>query len=131
MHKLYRSTNDVVISGVCAGFAQRYGLDVTLVRVLYGLFTIVSFGSGFALYVASALIIPKAPDDYEPHRQATTSLFSEVSHVWFGLALVIFGASLLFKKLFVWLDANFFMSLLLIFLGVYLIINKRWGRSDE
>ena len=41
--KLYRSTNNKMLSGVCAGFADFIGIDPTIVRVIYAL---VSFFTG-------------------------------------------------------------------------------------
>ena len=35
--KLYRSTNNKMLSGVCAGFADFIGIDPTIVRVIYAL----------------------------------------------------------------------------------------------
>lgn len=42
--------------GVCAGIADACGVDVTLVRVLWVIGTLVGFGSLIAIYFAIALI---------------------------------------------------------------------------
>lgn len=58
MKKLYRSTTDVKLAGVCAGLAEYFELDPTVVRlgtVLISLFS----GVGVIAYVAAALIIPQ------------------------------------------------------------------------
>lgn len=58
MKKLYRSTTDVKLAGVCAGVAEYFELDPTVVRlgtVLISLFS----GVGVIAYVAAALIIPQ------------------------------------------------------------------------
>jgi len=34
MKKLYRSETDIKIAGVCAGLAEVYGLDPTMVRLI-------------------------------------------------------------------------------------------------
>jgi phage shock protein PspC (stress-responsive transcriptional regulator) len=44
------------VFGVCAGIAAYFGLDVTLVRVLFALGTIFGFGSLVLVYLAIALI---------------------------------------------------------------------------
>lgn len=58
MKKLYRSTTDVKLAGVCAGLAEYFELDPTLVRlgtVLLSLFS----GIGVIMYIAGAIIIPQ------------------------------------------------------------------------
>ena len=58
MKKLYRSTTDVKLAGVCAGVAEYFELDPTVVRlgtVLISLFS----GVGILAYVLAALIIPQ------------------------------------------------------------------------
>lgn len=56
--KLKRSKNQLV-AGVCAGFAEYLGWDVTLVRVLYALISIFSAGfPGILVYIVCWLIMP-------------------------------------------------------------------------
>ena len=58
MKKLYRSTTDVKLAGVCAGLAEYFELDPTVVRlgtVLISLFSDV----GVIAYVVAALLIPQ------------------------------------------------------------------------
>jgi phage shock protein C len=49
-----------VIGGVCSGFAQHYGWDLSLVRVITALM-IVFTGVGLFAYLAAWIIIPEAP----------------------------------------------------------------------
>lgn len=56
--KLKRSKNQQ-LAGVCAGLAEYFSLDVTLVRVVYALLTIFSAGfPGVIAYIALWLIMP-------------------------------------------------------------------------
>ncbi len=58
--KLYRSRNDRMISGVCGGLGDFFGIDSTLIRVIFVLLTI--FGmSGLIIYLAMLLIVPEEP----------------------------------------------------------------------
>ena len=51
---------DKKISGICSGFAEYFDVDVTLVRLLYLLFTIVSeIWVGVLFYLIASLIIPE------------------------------------------------------------------------
>ncbi len=60
--RLYRSRNDRVISGVCAGLGQYFNVDPVLMRVLAVVLGFVSFGTALLLYVVLALIIPLEPE---------------------------------------------------------------------
>ena len=44
------------LMGVCAGLAKYFGMDVTLVRILFVLGTLVGFGSLVLVYLAIGLI---------------------------------------------------------------------------
>lgn len=55
--KLYRS-NDQLIAGVCAGLAEYFGFDPTIVRLVYALLTICTAFSGVLCYLVLWLIMP-------------------------------------------------------------------------
>ena len=60
--KLKRSSNKM-IAGVCAGIAEYFGLDITLVRVVYVLLSIFSVGfPGLIVYLVLMFVMP---DYYE------------------------------------------------------------------
>ena len=60
MKKLYRSTSNRMIAGVCAGVAEYLNIDPTVIRVIWA---IAAFGTlGILAYIACALIIPEKPD---------------------------------------------------------------------
>jgi phage shock protein PspC (stress-responsive transcriptional regulator) len=54
---LYRS-NDRVLGGVCAGLAEYFGLDITLVRLAYAVLTFCTAFSGVIIYIIAWIIIP-------------------------------------------------------------------------
>ncbi|HMA18391.1 MAG TPA: PspC domain-containing protein [Thermoanaerobaculia bacterium] len=55
-----RSRSDRMIAGVCAGLARHFGLDVTLMRVLYVLASIVSVAfPGILVYIILWIVIPE------------------------------------------------------------------------
>jgi phage shock protein C len=62
--RLVRRTDDRMIGGVCAGLADHLGLDVTLVRLLTVLVTILGFGSVIIAYLIAWVIVPKDVDVY-------------------------------------------------------------------
>lgn len=61
-HRLYRNRRDGVISGVCAGVADYFNVDVVLVRagtviaaVVFSVFTILG-------YILLAIVVPTRPE---------------------------------------------------------------------
>ncbi|HVL79415.1 MAG TPA: envelope stress response membrane protein PspC [Sphingomicrobium sp.] len=54
---------DGKILGVCAGFADYVGVDVTLVRIGMVVATVLSGGMTLPLYLAAGLLAPSAPAD--------------------------------------------------------------------
>lgn len=57
--RLYRSTEDVVIAGVCSGIAAYANVDVVFVRIAFGLLTLLN-GLGILLYIVFWACMPKA-----------------------------------------------------------------------
>ncbi len=58
--KLYKSTTDKKLCGVCAGVANFLNIDPTIVRVLYAVLAIFTTGFPFALlYIILAFILPE------------------------------------------------------------------------
>ena len=55
---LYRNANDKMLGGVCSGLANYFRIDTTIVRVLFAVLTVGSFGTGFLLYVILWAILP-------------------------------------------------------------------------
>ena len=59
--KLYKSNQNKIIDGVCAGIAEYFGIDPTLIRLGWVLFCAMG-GSGFLAYIIAAIIIPRRPE---------------------------------------------------------------------
>lgn len=62
--KLYRSKNERMISGVCAGIAAYYRLDPTVVRLVWAVASCFAF-AGVIAYIAATMIIPEEPQYIE------------------------------------------------------------------
>ena len=56
--KLYRAEEGKMIAGVCAGLAEYFTIDPTLVRLGFVILSCFG-GSGMLAYFAAAVIIPK------------------------------------------------------------------------
>lgn len=59
--KLYKSRTDKKMAGVCGGFAEYFGIDSTIVRIIWFI-TSWFWGIGLIGYIACALIM-KFPSD--------------------------------------------------------------------
>lgn len=64
--KLYRSTRDKWIAGVCGGIAERYNHDPKLIRILWIVFTILALPAGIIAYILLWIFIEKYPSYYTP-----------------------------------------------------------------
>jgi len=60
--KLYRSLKNRMLAGVCAGIADYFGLDPTVIRLAWVIFSCLA-GSGVLAYIICAIVIPNAPAD--------------------------------------------------------------------
>ena len=55
--RLYRRESNRMLCGVCAGIAEYFNLDPTLIRLAWALFCVLG-GSGVLAYILAAIIIP-------------------------------------------------------------------------
>lgn len=60
VQRLYRSRYDKKLGGVCAGLAKYFGIDATLIRLIWVLLA-VFYGSGILAYIIAWIIIPEEP----------------------------------------------------------------------
>lgn len=58
--RLYKSP-DAIISGVCGGIAEYFGIDPTLVRILMVVISIVCLGFPVIIYVVLMIVVPPDP----------------------------------------------------------------------
>ena len=59
MKKLYKSNNRM-ICGVCAGVAEYFGIDPTIVRLIWAALAL--SGTGILLYIVAAIVMPENLD---------------------------------------------------------------------
>lgn len=63
--RLLRSSDNCMIAGVCAGVADFFGLDISLVRIAT-LILILFGGLSIWVYILLWIIVPKAPKRLNP-----------------------------------------------------------------
>ena len=100
--RLYRCRENRVIAGVASGVAEFFGLDPTLVRVLWFL-SIFFGGVSLLLYIGLAIIVPLEPLAAAAAGTADASAVAPEGHrhrasgggrwvTFFGIALILLGS---------------------------------------
>ena len=62
--KLYRVQKGKKLAGVCGGIAEYFGIDPTIIRLIWALLVLCA-GTGLLAYIICAFIIPEEPDVIE------------------------------------------------------------------
>jgi phage shock protein C len=57
--RLYRSSQNKVLAGICGGIADYFNLDPVLIRIIFVVLLIASFGTAALAYLIAWIIIPK------------------------------------------------------------------------
>ncbi|MFC6333457.1 PspC domain-containing protein [Paenibacillus septentrionalis] len=61
MKKLYRSTTNSYMSGLCGGIGEMLNIDPTIIRILFVVLAFCSFGTMLLIYIVASMIVPKSP----------------------------------------------------------------------
>ena len=61
--KLYKSSTEKKLDGVCGGIAEYFDVDPTVVRLAWVIFCCLG-GSGLLAYIICAIVMPRKPVDY-------------------------------------------------------------------
>lgn len=64
-NRLYRIVNGKVIGGVAGGLAEYFGIDPTIIRIIFILLTVMG-GGGLLVYVILWIVVPEKYDLYPP-----------------------------------------------------------------
>lgn len=133
--KLYRSTKDKMIAGVCGGIGEYLELDATLIRLAFILLTFAG-GGGVIAYIVCAIVVPECPSDYIYEKEKDVEVVDKDGNKvevdptdkekktkqLLGIGLLIVGAMLLFDNLFAWIDKGIIWAIAIIILGVFLLL---------
>ncbi|MCJ7491189.1 MAG: PspC domain-containing protein [Dehalococcoidia bacterium] len=155
MERLYRSSTQRMLSGVCGGLGEYFNIDPTLVRIVYILVTIATgVLLGIGLYIVLWLIVPSQAsvgksiresmrENVDEMAQSARDISSEVQATLrrtptegahrieraalAGLILVAIGVLFLLANLDLlgWLRWARFWPLILIVIGLLLLLRRR------
>lgn len=152
--KLYRSTNDKMLGGVAGGLAEYFGIDSTLVRVLFIVIVFLG-GGGIIAYIILWIVVPQKPYELpknpftkSPPDSGSDSNFSnnqnqpenfsvsngEISssvvqtgskQIWIAIVLIVIGGLLLLDNIFPRFDFDHFWPVILIGIGIGLLLKAK------
>ena len=131
MKRIYRSQEDRIIAGVCGGFAEYFGVDPTIVRLIWIFFTIFG-GMGILAYIFSIILI--AENNNSKAKEITPEDDYDEKLVLWGVVIIIVGILLFFRHRpmvgMMWhaVSGNWFNILFaigLIGVGIYILINRK------
>ena len=57
--KLFRSTKNKMVAGVCGGIGEYFNVDPTVIRLMWVIFTLISMGAGIIAYIIAWIIVPE------------------------------------------------------------------------
>ena len=128
--KLQRDTKHKVIGGVCAGLANYFDMDASLLRLLLA-FMILFAGTGFWLYIILWIVMP-AGNGFQPTAETIDAVMNDASpnpqinkgSLVVGLILIGLGALGLIHRFVPAVNWQMVWPIILIVLGLVLLIPK-------
>jgi phage shock protein PspC (stress-responsive transcriptional regulator) len=149
-NRLYRSSTDKMLGGVCAGLGKYLRVDITIVRLFFVVLTMVG-GFGPVLYFILWIVVPSeehaTPPGQTEHLDGpelreragmvrddfvnAVSSPSQNTAKFIGIALVLMGGFLVLKQLNVtwlsWLNSGVIWAALILLAGVALLVRGTRG----
>ena len=57
--RLLKSSSNRMISGVSGGIGEFFGIDPTVIRLIWAILTFCGLGGGILIYIIAAVVIPE------------------------------------------------------------------------
>lgn len=130
--RLYRSTTDKVIGGVCGGLGEYFEIDPALFRIGAALLVLLH-GTGLLLYIIMMIAIRKRPAD----SQLTSVEYHTARWTRYipGGLLIIVGVLFLIEENWFWFDfrrvLHQYWPILLIVAGLALVVSHGRHRKSD
>jgi phage shock protein PspC (stress-responsive transcriptional regulator) len=119
--RLYKSSDDKMIGGVCAGIAEYFNVDPTLIRLVWLLLGLAG-GTGFVAYLVAWIIIPENPGSNK--NQEAKNIKEESSRWVLGLILILIGWVFMINRIFPRFSFHTFWPVILIIIGMVILLRK-------
>jgi len=138
--KLYRSGTNRMIGGVCAGFAEYFNIDVTLVRIIWVIFALFK-GLGAIVYLACLIFMPENPEERAPSEEDKKP--PQNTGLIIGIILIVIGLVFLARVNYYWFSdwpfyhfwffpfGNYWPVLLILFGVLYIVHVLRKEKQDR
>ncbi len=143
--ELYRDKQRASIGGVCAGLADYFNVDITLVRALF-LVALFGFGTGVLLYIILWIVVPEKKETFnasEPVVDYTVNDAGEAQPVQEnkkmrkknnesvigGLVLLTLGMIFLADEFVPWFEFHKLWPLILVAVGVGILWNNTKNKN--
>ncbi len=144
--RLYRSTTNRIIAGICGGLADYFSIDVTLVRLIFVAMTL-GGGFGIGLYILLWILIPEQGKEGQTQkveermkefgnevRSGAERLADDFKNgkahesrrMWIAALIILLGIGLLMNQFmpWSWFHWDTFWPMVLIVVGVYLMVKR-------
>ena len=124
MNKLYRSQKSSMITGVCGGLGNYFGVDPTIVRLLFVFLAFYHF-LGVWVYLVMTVLLPQAPQEFDQPRTAVRAGENSQTARVIGSGLVIIGILAVISTLdiswFSWMSLENLWPAIIILMGALLL----------
>lgn len=136
--QLHRNSSDAVLGGVASGMAEYFGIEKSLMRLLFVIVFI--FAKGVPIFLAYIILwavlpksdaaMPTAGESWTVSDNNATPKSSGRGIEIVGYSLLLIGGFMLADRMFYWLDLERFIpAALLIGIGLFLIVKV--GKKSE
>ena len=154
--RLYRDESDKLLGGVCAGLANYFRIDPSIMRILFAVITFGGFGTGFLIYILLWIILPSKSLETQlrkrlfrnPEDKVVAGVASGIAayfnmSVWiprliFALPLVLGIMSSIFQNVFFHFDpfpsvifGSFGGSLFIIYIVLWAVIPQAHSATEK
>jgi phage shock protein PspC (stress-responsive transcriptional regulator) len=63
MKRLYRSKKEQMLGGICGGLAEYIEVDPSIIRLVFVVLIVLSWGIFILVYIAAWIIVPVSPEE--------------------------------------------------------------------
>ena len=128
-NRIYKSSRDKVLAGVCGGVAEYFNIDPVIVRLIWVIATLAG-GTGLVVYIIAAIIMPQDGENNSMEREYD-NYDSDKGKKILGIAFVLFGIFFISKNYLRWIDNEALIAVALIGVGVFLYMQNRGGKDEK
>jgi len=132
--RLYRSSTNKILGGICAGLGEYFDVDPTLVRLIAVVALFASFGAALFGYLLAWIIIPQQTLEGTPASAPASAVARKRGWQVYlpGIVLLTLGGFLLLREHVWWFSFGDLWPIVLIVVGLALVLYRGAGcRSAE